>query len=209
MEILIALSLTALLLTMLFSFLVDSAKIKAKLDPVRSEILSREQLQTRLQGLFSSLGKEGGSFYTRIFPDEAGKSLLAIFDNGVDPDPLFSGSTLGKIYLDKESNLSLALWPEEKGENLPWRKEILLTNVSHFEFEFLAKKSPASAPMAKKEKTKPINPNLEWRTDWPKSLSGIPAMIRLRVDRKKDPSLLFAFHIPTIEPFITYQEGVR
>jgi hypothetical protein len=188
--------------------LVDSAKIGAKLDPIRSEILSREHLQTRLQSLLLTLSKDGTSFYTQVFPKESQKSLIALFDNGIDPDPLFSGELLCKIHLDQEKNLALVLWPRGLEENLPWRKEILLTNVSDFDFEFLSKKSPASAPTVKKEKAKPINAALEWRSDWPKSLSGFPSIVRLHVKKETGPPLSFAFHLPSIEPFITYHEGI-
>jgi hypothetical protein len=199
-EVLIALSLTAILLTFLFSFFAESAKLEKKIDAAREQISGRQRLQTRLQAIFSSLCSDGPSpfFYTRTFKQEPNPSLIAIYDNGIDPDPAFSGSVLGKLFLDGE-NLSLVNWPNEPEQKmeLPWRKEILLSGVERFEFEFLSPKKEEGP----KEKIKPINPFWEWRYRWPKKKGGIPPLVRLFVWEKgqKEP-LRFAFFIPCAEP---------
>ena len=181
------------MLTYLFSFFVESAKLEKRLDTARTEIVSRQLLQTRLQTLFSNL-KKGSfqtTFYTKQFPNEKNQSLLALFDNGIDPDPAFSGAVLARIYLDESKNLSLALWPAEKGKNHPWRKEILLSNVSSYTFEFL-----------KKER----EPLLEWATKW-KPSSDIPSIIRLSIVQSEKEPLRFAFFLPSTEPIPTYFNG--
>jgi len=208
-EILIALSLTAILLTFLFSFFVESVKIEKKIDAMRSEITARQHLQTRLQAVMTGIHRESGTspFYTQTVKDEGKESLIAIFDNGIDPDPAFSGSVMGRIYLDEQSNLSLATWPLDPEEkHRPWRKEILLSHVKEFEFEFMAQKREEEK--IKKEQVKPINSTLEWRAHWSKSRSEIPPIIRLSVwkENQKDP-LRFAFLIPSVEPLATYWEG--
>lgn len=195
----IALSLTAILLTFLFSFFVESAKIETKLEAARHEIISRQHLQMRLQSVFMGLS----SLYTKVFPDEKQISLVATFDQGIDPDPAFSGPILGRIYLDEEKNLTFATWPLDKEKNLPWRKEILLSDVSDFEFEFIARKKEKEL----KEKSRPINASLEWLFHWPKSRPEIPSIIRLIVRKEKQPPLQFAFILPSSEPLVTYQEG--
>ncbi len=200
----IALSLTAILLTFLFSFFVESAKIETKLEAARHEIISRQHLQMRLQSVFMGLDRSSThSLYTKVFPDEKQISLIATFDQGIDPDPAFSGPILGRIYLDEEKNLTFATWPLEKEKNLPWRKEILLSGVSDFEFEFLAQKKEKEL----KEKSRPINASLEWLFQWPKSRPEIPSIIRLTVRKEKQPPLQFAFILPSPEPLVTYWEG--
>ena len=181
------------MLTYLFSFFVESAKLEKRLDTARTEIVSRQLLQTRLQTLFSNL-KKGAfqpTFYTKQFPDEKNQSLLALFDNGIDPDPAFSGAVLARIFLDENKNLSLALWPAEKGKNHPLRKEILLSNVSSYSFEFL-----------KKERQSP----LEWAAKW-KPASDLPSIVRLSVVQSEKQPLRFAFFLPSSEPIPTYYEG--
>lgn len=183
------------MLTYLFSFFVESAKLEKRIDEARTEIVSRQLLQTRLQTLFSNL-KKGSfqtTFYTKQFPDEKNQSLLLLFDNGADPDPSFSGAVLARIFLDENKHLSLALWPAEKGKNHPWRKEILLSNVASYSFEFL-----------KKERQTP----LEWVSKW-KPSPTIPCIVRLSVVQAEKQPLRFAFFLPSSEPIPTYYEGGR
>ncbi|MBX7066500.1 MAG: hypothetical protein K1X28_04660 [Parachlamydiales bacterium] len=198
---LIALSLTAVLLTFLFSFLVETAKIEKKLDAARMCISTRGHLQTRLQTIFTSL--DHSAFYTKTFEKEKSLSLVLSFDNGIDPEPDFSGPILGRIFLDPEHNLCLASWPATEEKTRPWRTEILQKNVSSFEFDFLG---PNTAPEhGVKEKILPIDANLAWRSHWPKSLGKAPAIIRLTIyeEGKKDP-VQYAFTLP-ISECITYQ----
>jgi type II secretory pathway component PulJ len=194
-EILIALSLTAILLTFLFSFFVESAKIEKKLDTARMAITARNHLQTRLQAILSSITHDSfqSPLYTKQFERESQPSLVAVFDNGIDPDPAYSGPILGRLFLDDDHNLTLATWPADKNKNPPWRKEVLLSNVQSFEFEFLG---PTTATEhGKKEAIRPITANLCWRTQWPRSQTEIPSIIRLNIQQQKTP-LHFAFLLP-------------
>lgn len=197
-EILIALSLTAILLTFLFSFFVESARMEKKLDTARMAISNRAHLQTRLQSVFSSLSQEG--LYTKQFGKEKGTSLVAFFDNGIDPDPAYSGSIIGRLFIDEENNLSFATWPLDADKNRPWRKEILLPHVERLELEFLGKKTADAH--GKKEKIRDITANLAWRTHWQE---GTPSIIRLTLQEKEGTEpLRFAFILLTADPFVTY-----
>ncbi|HSX27121.1 MAG TPA: hypothetical protein VLE89_08980 [Chlamydiales bacterium] len=200
----IALSLTAVLLTFLFSFFVESAKIEKRLETARVEISSRQYLQMRLQSIFSNIDRASfqAPLYTQLFPEEKNASLVATFDNGIDPDPIFSGTVLGRIYLDEKKQLVLATWPIDKDRS--WRKEILLSNVSNYEFEFLAQKTEE-----KGAKKRTINSTLEWRSNWPIARLETPSVIRLLVWKEKKDPVRFAFILPSPEPMITYWEGGR
>lgn len=208
LELLIGLSLTALLLSCLFAFWVESVKVDTKLEKMRTEILQRAQLQTRLQDLFTSLvpGDPAGSFYTQEFPNESKESLIALFDNGIDPDPSFSGAILARIYLDEEQNLTLALWPKEDVKNRAWRKEILLPHVTHIEWEFLGSKRGLTTPQKTKAHLRSVNASLEWRSNWPLPSGELPALIRLSINH---PPLRFAFRLPAASATPTYIEGVK
>lgn len=207
-EILIALSLTAVLLTFLFSFFAESAKIENKLDRARMAITARGHLQTRLQSLLSSISPPSfeSPLYTEAFEKENSLSLVAIFDNGVDPDPAFSGPILGRLFLDEQSNLSLATWPLDKEHKHLWRKEILLPCVESFEFEFLGKNR--APEHGKKEKIEPINAAYAWHSHWSKSETRVPTIVRLNVqeEKAKEP-LRFAFVLPRPDDLITYSEA--
>lgn len=200
----IALSLTAILLTTLFTYLIEYAKIEKKVDIARLEITNRSHLQTRLQSLFTSVDQSSLNpyFYTKTFEKEKILSLVTIFDNGIDPDPAFSGSIIGKIFLDSEKNLSLALWPSSQEKNPPWRKEILLSNIDRFAFEFLGE-------IEGKETSRPVSANLCWKSEWVITQRGVPAMIRLTVHKvgEKEP-IEYAFHLPSEELMAITRESV-
>lgn len=206
LEILIALSLTAILLTFLFSFFVESAKIEKKLDTARMEISNRSHLQTRLQTVLSALdrGLSTTFLYTKQFDKEKAVSLVAIFDNGIDPEPAYSGTIIGRLFIDAEKNLCFATWPLDHPKNCPWRKEVLLPHVEELEFEFLGKIS--ATEHGKKGKIHPITATHGWRKLWSKDQGEAPSIIRLSVkqEKQKEP-LRFAFILPTTEPFVTYR----
>lgn len=160
-EILIALSLMATLISILFSFMVQSMKVEKKMETARKAILERQNLQIRFQDLLTTLAPsvEAPPLYTQKFPAQEKESLIAVFDNGIDPDPLFSGMVMGRIYVDENHDLCLAYWPYQAEEvSRPWRKEVLLSNVSDFSLSFLRPNSTLGKIQA------------IWEPTWPKKI---------------------------------------
>lgn len=198
-EILIGLGLISILLTCLFTFVIECAKCDVKLDAAREKIGQRIYLQTRLQSVLTSL-TSSDSFFTLKLEKEKDESLMIQFDNGIDPDPTFSGPICGKFHLDGD-RLMLTTWATEHEEKS--REEILLSGVDRFEFEFLGKKNDS------KEKMRTINAELAWRSRWAKTDLAIPSIIRLLVWEKKEKEpVRFAFLLPSSEPFITYRASI-
>ncbi|MBS0624578.1 MAG: hypothetical protein JSS32_00835 [Verrucomicrobia bacterium] len=198
-EILIGLGLLTLLLSLLFSFFTSNAKMEVKLEKAQKTLLERQHLQNRLQSVLTSIvprasGEEKASLYTQKIGKEGSQNLAIYFDNGIDPDPAFSGPIVGRIFLDQENRLCLALWPEDRKKNPEFREEILLQNVTAFTFRFL---------------TRTIEDKIVWESDRPKQKrQPLPSIIRLDVwqgiDKKDEPNLNFAFILPSQEPAITY-----
>lgn len=143
-------------------------------------------------------GISESSFYTEN--EGPFLTLNLIFDNGIDPNPAFSGSILGKIHLDSKNALCLSTAPlnPENGES---RTEVLLPGVKNFEFEFLGRKTQ------KKAKEESINSTFSWKRAWEKSNRALPSVIRLRIDgvREKEP-LQFAIFLPSSDPLVEYRE---
>ncbi len=205
LELMIALGLTAILLAVLFRFFAGSVRMDQKISEARSALYQRQHFQIRLSSLFNSITprssmppSSGSSFYTLL---DKTPSFVAIFDNGIDPDPLFSGPILGKLYLDGGSNLTLVYWPLEKTDKPLYRKEILLHGVQNIRFQFLAKKTLQQ----KDSQAISINSSLEWRTDWPKNRWDIPSIIRV-IFLHENQEISFAFMLPFIEPIVTYDQ---
>lgn len=205
LELMVALGLTAILLSVLFRFFAGSVRIDQQIDQARSVLFQRQHLQTRLSMIFTSVvprsslsNSTGSSFYTL---EENSPGIVIVFDNGIDPEPLFSGPVLGKIFIDADQRLSLIIWPLEKSQEKYYRKETLLPHVQKIRFQFLAKKNFQNPD----PKAISINDSIEWRTNWPQNRWDIPSMIRF-VIREKDQETGFAFHLPLIEPIVTYHE---
>ncbi len=130
---------------------------------------------------------------------------MTIFDNGIDPDPMFSGQVEGKIYLDEKKNLRLMTRPLGQEEEAPARNEILFAQVDSFAFEFLGRKTAPDSGV--KETFRPITAEYCWRSCWPKNLKEAPSIIRLLVYEKsnKEPTS-YTFILPILEPFATYSK---
>lgn len=180
--------------------------MEKKFESVHSKILARQRLQTRLQDLFMTLNISASSpLFTEKLSQEKKESLILTFNHGIDPDPAFSGSVLGKLYLDEEKNFCLALWPidAKKEKALPWRKEILFSHIEDFRFEFLGEKIKANDPvLAASQKSSYV-----WHTEWESSRNAIPSQIRLTLSTQDQTLIQFAFFPMTPSPTITYWEG--
>lgn len=192
-EILIALSLMTILLSLLFSFMVQSVRVEKKMEKARAVILERQHLQIRIQDLLTTLSPQEGlpPLYTQTFPKEKGMSLIAFFDYGIDPDPAFSGIVTGRIFIDEQNNLCLACWPRAEDKEHLWRKEILLSNVSNVSLQFLTAIETPDAP------------KVAWSPSWPKEKKELPGMIRMSLQQGEN-FLQFAFRIPQAHPIPTY-----
>ncbi len=186
LELLIALSLISMLTLLLFSFLKQNLIVEQKMDQTRHLVLERQSLQARIQDLVMSIRTDTDSpFYTQIFPKETFQSLILTFDHGIDPDPFFSGSLTGRLFVDENRNLSLAYWPNDPDKKHYWRKEILLPNVSDFSMEFL---SESKDPQKKSF----------WDLSWPKT-KKTPSILRITLTQNKN-RLQFAFILPNTQP---------
>ena len=177
-----------------------SAQFETKIEKAKSALLERQNLQMRFQDLF--LAVKESSLYTKKLPGDKEESLIAVFDNGIDPDPAFSGPVLARIYLDDKSRLALAIWPITKEKkNRPWRREILLSHIDSYEFQFLGNKTESGIV--------PVNSELAWHSRWPQQKDKNPSMVRLKI-RQKEGDLFYAFFFSNPEPLATYwEEGFR
>lgn len=193
----IGLALLATLLSILLSFFTSSAKMDVKLEKAKNALLQRQHLTQRLQSVFTSMipSRDGDALYTKVFPKETHSSLIVYFDHGIDPDPAFSGPSLGRIFIDEHHQLCLAIWPKEREKKqTSVRLEILLQHVYDAKFHFLTKKP---------------NQSIGWKDERSeKENAPIPCLIRLDLwqheDKKEAPSLEFVFLLPSSQPEIIY-----
>jgi len=158
LELLIAIGLSAILLTVLFRFLVSNAHVERQIEKAQALLLERQRLQERLESILTNIEPpqlEHPSFYTDPFPDRELLSLIAVFNAGIDPDPAYSGPNTSRLYLTKEGKFCLTQWPL-KAEGS--RTETLLSNVQAIEWEFLGHPNEPVAKFHDSEKSMILKP---------------------------------------------------
>ncbi len=122
-EVMIGLSLSAIVLAFLFQFYTTLSRSHLELAKSKEEVLSAQRVQLRLNQVF---GAVSDPFYV-----EKG-ALILNFDNGIDPDQNFCGPVTGMLYVDEKQQLSLVTWSHLKEA----RKEVLVPNVSTYALKF-------------------------------------------------------------------------
>jgi len=127
MELMIALSLTVIVLGVIFSSLYQNSVLNVKHEKGAAIVMQKAHIQERLDQIFANISdKEKRSIYT----DEKG-ILHFQFDHGIDPEPAFCGMISGKLELIKE-DLFLSLMGRDGV-----RSEHLCSDVKALNYEFL------------------------------------------------------------------------
>jgi len=119
LEVVIALALTTILLTSLFTIYRHLIQSKTQVETARSQLHWQFLTQTRLNQAFETV-QECSIFYSN------GSMLFFKFDNGIDPDPQFCGTHVGEFGLDNKKLIF----------KINDRVEIFHTNINHFEMKF-------------------------------------------------------------------------
>ncbi len=202
----IALGLAAVLLTVVFQFLLSNARFEVGLEKAQATLREQERLRERIDSLLTSIQPplEGPSFYTLQFPEEKHLSLIASFDAGIDPDPAYSGRNTARLFIDQDNQFCITQWPLEKTSH---RTEVLLQDIRAIEWEFLGHN------YLKDPHAKQIAGTWCWLKSWPKNQTGLPSIVRLHlwqgVDKKKqrEPNLQIAFILTNQEPLKIIKES--
>lgn len=133
MEVMIGFSLLSLILGMIFSTLYQETILNRRIQKMEQETMSKIDLQQCLDKIFANLlPAEPTSNQRSIYSSGNQKSVFVFFDNGIDPNPLFSGIVKGSIGVDK-TNLVLRLYQD----NEPVRITVLRENIQSIAFEFM------------------------------------------------------------------------
>ena len=164
LEVVIALSLTGILLTFLWQAYFSSQKQLALMQSKKAVSLQKVLFQEKLSYLTSSLVKEGASHLVYTAPCKVSSSPMLVFQSllPIDLDPDFSGPTLSGLYLT-DTNLCLVHWANED----KMRNEVLLKEVSSCEFLFFDAKQKA------------------WNKEWSQKNQNAPEMIKIQITPKQ------------------------
>ncbi|PJD96765.1 MAG: hypothetical protein CK425_05330 [Parachlamydia sp.] len=181
LEVLIALSLTTIILTTLSYFYLQIDSLNRASERVQLESFKRRFLQYRLTQImpktlsFKGKNREGLSFFfSTTFSEglflQGTESLVFAYDNCVNLDSTFAAEVLARLYVDLEGRFCLGIWPAPKrwpaDEMPPMKKEILFEGVEMLKFQFFIppdkgelkflKKPKASSPKGQQPGKKPV-----------------------------------------------------
>ena len=210
-EILIALSLTVVLLTTLTFFYRQVMELNSKTEESQKESFKKRYAENRLSAIFpqavSEKNKKKDFFFFTVadlggfFAPGSPISLIFTFNNRVHLSKKFSQHVIGRIYLDPMGRLCMATWPSsnqwDEGVNLPMHFEVLLEEVESLKFWFFVapqrKWILESGSTTTPPKTPPnpevvvvINPSPEggWLHEWSQDYKQLPAIVKIEVMRK-------------------------
>jgi type II secretory pathway component PulJ len=169
-EVIIALFLSAIIITSLFSFFKNVMKIESDVENAKKTAFQNENLHIRLNQIFFDI--KNSDFYL-----DENNELYFIFDNGIDKIAKYSNEVFAKLAL-KDNNLTLFISDKYLDENnKDFREEVLFKNVKKLEYKFLAKKDEKL-----KVKKDFVSNDLYWHYQWLKDFKKLPIYINLNVN---------------------------
>ena len=221
-ETMIAMLLASLILTTLMFFYQHVTRVDKEMDSLQKEHFEKLYVENRLgQILPKSIinhKKKSACFFTEVGTGAVYKngttSLIFTFDNGAKLNPKFSSIVLGRLYVNQEKQLMLAIWPSPSRWSLdeppPIHQELLMNGVEDLSFSFFIPKATSELPRSKKDTNalKPL-PEGTWANEWLKEYQKLPPMLRLelKLSKKKEHRVIkYAFFLPHTKYHIAYDE---
>lgn len=214
LEMLIAVSLTALLLTLLAGFYHQIAYLDKKSEQLQQDNFQVRYLESRLAAILPKIlpeykisGRKCPHFYFFSSGDLGGllasgsQSLVFIYDSGANLDKNRPPCSLGRLFLDPKGRFCLASWPLLKDWNSAMpavtKKEVLLEGIETLKFKFYTapqrdtQRLLSKLKMIDKNRTATI-PRVEntdpWVEEWKAENNTLPPMIKIFLTLKKQSS---------------------
>lgn len=229
LELVISMSLAAVILSTLTFFYHQVSLINAEMDREQNESFQKRYVENRLATILPkalSSKDPSNDFHFFTSPDLGGlfkqgtTSLVFSFDNCVQLDKNMTYHVIGRIYLDEEGSFLLAKWPAEKrwkeNETPPMSKEILLENVEDLSFSFFIPPDKGKTIIDGNQQTSKIKFEIpqdlkgRWVAEWNKEYHQLPGIVKMEVTKKdrkgKEEKITYAFPLPHAINPITYDE---
>ena len=227
LEVMIAMGLTLLLLSTLSYMFLFVEKVNSRTEAQQEKSFDYFFLEHRLNYLMKQTYSprqvaEHYYFFTSQTLDShlfkpGSSSLVFSFNNGAVFDKPFANQVIGRLYLDPQGRLCLAIWPlpEEQKKNLSTQlhKEILLKNVESLDFSFLVpplkdrtkvwKDAPQGLLKQLSQNELPASGfnHKQWKSSYP----SLPAMVRIELKlTNQDKPLVFSIPLPQSDLTIVY-----
>lgn len=229
-ELLIAMTLTAVILTVLFYFYRDIDWLNYDMEKSQKKAFQLAYLQNRLADVIPSIispRTAEGDFFFFVSTDANGllkmgnPSLVFTYNFGANRDPQFANHVLGRLYLDSQNRLSLATLPSPArwgpSQILKVKNEVLMEDVESLSFKFYVplhrerslagNKAPKGESSKGKTQAIDIQPKDSWHSDWKSEYNQLPAMVKILVEVKnRDEPITFIYPIPMSDFVIVYEK---
>lgn len=219
MELLIAMSLTMILLSVLTYFYREIELLSDAAEKLQKQNFLTRYAENRLTQVFAKTVPEfnfnhqniSDSFCFFTSGDAHGllapgmPSLIFMFDNGAHATGNPASVVLASLYVDKQARLCLAIWPQPRewqdiqksNDTDLMQNEILLENVKSLAFNFYIAPQKERLPLLNSIKERipifqPVEPPQHtppWIPEWRQDYHLLPPMIRILVTQQ-DPNTI-------------------
>lgn len=228
-EVLIALSLSSIIMTAMFYFYQKAIRLDGEIQKVEERVFSLRLLESRLMKIvpksLSPKEAEKDFYFLTGYQDQISKSgtpyLLFSYDRGIDIDPQFSNVVLGRLYVDKKGRLMLVTAPAPSRWNppsLPIKREMLMKGVENISFSFYNPPEKDRAPL-KNSKPRILrgiileDPEVKggFLKEWKNEYGMLPALIKIEIETKKDGASekkVLTYVLPYSGQVIVYDRGL-
>lgn len=227
-EVLIALSLSSIIMTAMFYFYQKAVRLDAEIQKVEERVFSLRLLESRLMKIVpkavSPKEAEKDFYFLTGYQDQISKSgtpyLLFSYDRGVDIEPLFSNVVLGRLYVDKKGRLMLVTAPAPSRWSqgaVPIKRETLLSGVENISFSFYNPPEKDRSPL-KEGKPRILrgvileDPEIKggFLKEWKNEYGQLPALVRIEIETKKEGASekkTLSYTLPYSRQAIVYDRG--
>lgn len=227
-ELLIAMALTSLILTVLFYFYRDIDWLNYDMEKSQREAFKLSYVQNRLADVLPNAVSPRtveDDFFFFVSNDAHGllkpgsPSLVFTYNFGPNRDPQFASHVLGRLYLDNQNHFSLTTMPSPSRWTpaipLKVKTEVLMEDVESLEFRFYVppqkerslagNKAPKGALKKGKSSSTEIQPKDYWHQEWKSEYNQLPAMVKviLRVKNHEEP-ITFVYPLPLSDFVVVY-----
>lgn len=231
-ETLIALALTALVVSFLTYFFHQISLLNQKGEELQQKSFKMRYIENRLSQVIPRIVEvktPSKDFYFFTAGDPNG--LIFTYDNFADKNKAFGNHVLGRLFVGEDHNLYLATWPSPRRwaplSTPPMKLEMLMAGVSDMQIEYFVPPDkgwkpnfvdPAQNQTKQTIKTDPKNPtspkttptvNLKpseegaWTKEWRQEYQLLPGLLRLQFKVGKEV-WQYVFPIPETERQVVY-----
>ena len=204
-EVSIALFIIGILLSFLFNFFAQIIKVEKKIKITQHDLIEREHFQVKIKNIFSKISSIDidDQTITMYTPKENEQTLFVIFDNGIDPDPNFSGPILGKFFI-KNENFYLQTYPIINNKIIydSFREEKVLSSIFSIKYFFLMENEISQ----EKDSSEKLTKMLKYTSRYKKGNISLPPIIKMTIIDKNKKTFNFAFFTQSQSIPITFKK---